>query len=132
MWGLIVDAVILLHAAWVVFLAVGLLLALRYPKIAAIHIGGLIFSFLLNFMGWYCPLTYLENFLHALNDTGAIYASSFMSEYVYGFLYPDLPEAYIRVGEMIFVCVNLLGYTCIARRQGWFPRLFTRARSENE
>jgi hypothetical protein len=132
MWGFVVDSVILLHAAWVVFLATGLFITLRYPRFAAIHIGGLVFSFFLNFMGWYCPLTYLENFLHALDDADAVYASSFMKEYLYRFLYPDLPEFLIRVGEMIFVCLNLLGYVYIARRRNWFRRLLPGAPSGNE
>jgi hypothetical protein len=129
MWGFVVDSIILLHAAWVVFLATGFLFALRYSKVAAIHIGGLVLSFFLNFMGWYCPLTYLENFLHRMGDADAVYASSFMREHVYRFLYPDLPEVFIRVGEMFFVCLNLLGYIYIAGRRGWFRRCLYRGSS---
>jgi Protein of Unknown function (DUF2784) len=118
--GLLLDSVILLHAAWVLFLAAGFVFVVRHPKIALIHVGGLFLSFFLNLMGWYCPLTYLENFLHALEKADVGYTSSFMKEHVYRFLYPDLPELTIRIGEMIFVCVNFLGYAYIARRRGWF------------
>ena len=122
MMGLLLDSVILLHAAWVFFLAVGFVFALRYSKIALIHVGGLLLSFFLNLMGWYCPLTYLEKLLHALEEADAGYTSSFMKQYVYRFLYPDLPELSIRIGEMIFVGLNLFGYTYIARKRGWFRR----------
>ncbi len=122
MRGFLLDAVILLHAAWALFLAVGFVFSLRYSQVALIHVGGLLFSFLLNLMGWYCPLTYLENTLHALEETGAAYSSSFMEAYVYRFLYPDLPELTIRIGEMIFVCLNFLGYVCLARKRSWFRR----------
>jgi len=122
MMGLLLDSVILLHAAWVFFLAVGFVFTLRYSKIALIHVGGLLLSFFLNLMGWYCPLTYLENFLHALEEADAGYTSSFMKQYVYRFLYPDLPELSIRIGEMIFVSLNLFGYTYVARKRGWFRR----------
>ena len=123
---LLLDSVILLHAAWALFLAVGFVFALRYSAVAVIHVGGLLLSFLLNLMGWYCPLTYLENFLHALGETDAGYTSSFMKEYVYRFLYPDLPELTIRIGEMIFVFLNVLGYVCMAKRRGWFQRPVSR------
>jgi hypothetical protein len=126
MMGLLLDSVILLHAAWVFFLAVGFVVVIRFPKIALIHVGGLLLSFFLNLLGWYCPLTYLENFLHALEEAEARYSSSFMKEYVYRFLYPDLPEFAIRIGEMIFVCLNLLGYAYIAWRRGWIRRLLPR------
>ena len=122
MMSLLLDSVILLHAAWALFLAVGFVFALRYSKIALIHVGGLLLSFFLNLMGWYCPLTYLENFLHALEEADASYTSSFMKQYIYRFLYPDLPELSIRIGEMIFVGLNLFGYTYIARKRGWFRR----------
>jgi hypothetical protein len=126
MMGLLLDSVILLHAAWGFFLAVGFVIVIRFPKIALIHVGGLLLSFFLNLLGWYCPLTYLENFLHALQEAEARYSSSFMKEYVYRFLYPDLPEFAIRIGEMIFVCLNLLGYAYIAWRRGWIRRLLPR------
>jgi hypothetical protein len=120
MRGLLLDSVILFHAAWVLFLAVGFVLALRYSKVAVIHGGGLLCSFFLNLMGWYCPLTYLENMLHALEKGGDVYSSSFMKEYVYRFLYPDLPELTIRICEMIFVFLNVLSYVYLAKRRGWF------------
>jgi hypothetical protein len=122
MMSLLLDSVILLHAAWALFLAVGFVFVVRYSKIALIHVGGLLLSFFLNLMGWYCPLTYLENFLHALEEADAGYTSSFMKQYMYRFLYPDLPELAIRIGEMIFVSLNLFGYTYVARKRGWFRR----------
>lgn len=126
MKGLLLDSVILLHAAWALFLAVGFVFVIRHSKIALIHIGGLLLSFFLNLMGWYCPLTYLENFLHALEEADAGYTSSFMKEYIYRFLYPDLPELTIRIGEMIFVCLNVFGYIYIAKRRAWFRRPLSR------
>jgi hypothetical protein len=118
--SLLLDSVILLHTAWVFFLAAGFVFALRYSKIALIHVGGLLLSFFLNLMGWYCPLTYLENFLHALEEADVGYTSSFMKQHIYRFLYPDLPELAIRMGEMIFVCLNLFCYAYVARKRGWF------------
>jgi hypothetical protein len=122
MMSLLLDSVILLHAAWALFLAVGFVFVIRYSKIALIHVGGLLLSFFLNLMGCYCPLTYLENFLDALEEADAGYSSSFMKQYMYRFLYLDLPELAIRIGEMIFVCLNLFGYAYVARKRGWFRR----------
>jgi hypothetical protein len=120
MTGLLLDSVILLHAAWALFLAVGFVFVLIDSKIALIHVGGLLLSLFLNFVGWYCPLTYLENFLHVLEETDAGYTSSFMKQHIYRFLYPDLPGLAIRIGEMFFVCLNLFGYAYVARKRGWF------------
>jgi hypothetical protein len=123
MWGLFADLVILLHAAWALFLALGFIFALRKSKIAFVHLGGLGFSFILNLQGWYCPLTHLENFLRSLHSPEATYSSSFMMAYVYRFLYPDLPEGLLRIGEIVFVCLNLAGYAYIAKRDHLFRRI---------
>ena len=120
MWALLANAVALLHAAWALFLVFGFIFALRKSQLAFLHLGGLLFSFFLNLLGWYCPLTHLENYLHSLHQKGTGYSSPFMMEYVYYLLYPDLPEYLIRVGEILFVCINLLGYAYLAKRDGLF------------
>ena len=123
MWRLLADLVILLHAAWALFLATGFIFALKKSKIAFVHLGGLGFSFLLNLMGWYCPLTYLENYFRSLFSPGAVYSSPFMMVYFYRFLYPGLPEHLLRIGEIVFVCLNLLGYAYVAKRDDLFRRM---------
>jgi hypothetical protein len=116
MWGLLADLVVLFHAAWALFLALGFIFALRKSKIAFVHLGGLGFSLLLNLTGWYCPLTHLENYFHSLDNSEAVYASPFMMVYFYRFLYPGLPEHLLRIGEIVFVCLNLVGYAYVAKR----------------
>lgn len=123
MWGLLADLFILLHAAWALFLAVGFIFALKKSKIAFIHLGGLGFSFLLNLTGWYCPLTHLENYFRSLHNPEAVYSSPFMMVYFYRFLYPDLPEHLVRIGEIVFVCLNLLGYAYVAKRDHLLQRM---------
>jgi hypothetical protein len=123
MWGFLADFAILLHAAWILFLAVGFVFALNKSRIAFIHLGGLGFSLLLNLIGWYCPLTLLENYFRSLHNPEAVYSSPFMMVYVYRFLYPDLPEYLLRMGEILFVCLNLLGYAYLSKRDGLFQQM---------
>ncbi|MBU2498532.1 MAG: DUF2784 domain-containing protein [Proteobacteria bacterium] len=114
------DLVILLHFLWILFLVFGFLLVLVRPKIAILHLGGLLFSFLLNVMGWFCPLTYLENYLRGLHDPGSTYLATFVARHAQRIVYPDLPEKVIRIGEMAFVGIYVLCYIYMAKKSRIF------------
>ena len=107
---------ILLHFVWIVFLIFGFYFALKKSKIAWFHLAGLLFSLILNIMGWYCPLTYLENYLHYLGDRGSEYGGSFILKYSEYIIYPDLPETYIRIVGIIFVGFYTIFYVYMAKK----------------
>ena len=117
------DLVILLHLLWILFLVFGVLPVLVRPKIAIFHLAGLLFSLILNLMGWFCPLTYLENHLRGLSDPGTKYSATFVTKYLAPVIYPDLPEEVIRIGEMIFVGFYILLYAYLAKRRRILSRI---------
>lgn len=114
------DMVILLHLLWILFLVFGILLVLVRPKIAILHLAGLLFSFFLNLMGWFCPLTYLENYLRTLYAPDSTHLATFVARHAQRLIYPDLPENLIRIGEMVFVGIYILCYIYVAKRKGVF------------
>jgi hypothetical protein len=116
MIGMLADISILFHFLWILFIVFGIILVWRWPKIAFVHLGGLIFSLIINIFGWYCPLTYLENYLHALSARELGYKASFVQHYLVPIVYPDLPERAIRIGEIVFVFMLLVVYAALARR----------------
>lgn len=115
-YRLFADLVILLHFAWILFLVFGGLLAIKRPWIAIFHVMGLVFSLLLNLGGWYCPLTYLENYLYLCHDPGAAYGSPFVTRYVQKLVYPNFPETLIRAGEIIFATIYVIVYGYLATK----------------
>jgi hypothetical protein len=119
---LLSDFVILLHLLWIIFLIFGLLLALKYVKISFIHLTGLVFTLVLNLGEWYCPLTYLENYLHGLYDPQLPYADSFITRNLHKLIYLDLDEAYLRIGAIAWVGLNMVGYALLLRRRWWRHR----------
>ena len=129
LYRLLADLVILLHFAWILFLVFGLVLAMKRPKIAVFHLAGLLFSLLLNLKGWYCPLTYLENYLRTLHDPETSYAGAFIIRQVDRFIYPDLPEKVVRIGAMLFVCLYILGYAYLAKKHKVLSRIKRRGSS---
>ena len=87
-YGLLADAVLLAHAAFVAFVVLGGLLVLRWPRLAWIHLPVVAWGAGIEFVGGICPLTPLENHLRALaHEQG--YAGGFVEHYVFGWLYPE-------------------------------------------
>ena len=115
-YQLLADLTVLFHFLWILFIIFGLLLVWKWAKIAFLHLGGLLFSLIINLFGWYCPLTYLENYLYASGAREAGYKGSFIAHSLVPIVYPDLPEKTIRIGEMIFVVLLLVVYGALARR----------------
>jgi hypothetical protein len=81
------DAVALLHLAFVLFVVFGGLLVCRWPRLVWLHRPALGWGAWIEFTGWICPLTPLENHLRQL--TGAAgYAGGFIDHYLWPLLYP--------------------------------------------
>ena len=111
------DAVLILHLAFVLFVVLGGLLVLRWPKLAWAHLPAVAWAALVEFSGWICPLTPLENALrHATGD--AVYAGDFVEHYIVALLYPDSLTRGVQVTLGIaVVLLNVVFYAGVLRRQ---------------
>jgi len=57
------DAVVVVHLLFIGFVIFGSFLAWRWPKVAWVHIPVAVYGALVEFIGFTCPLTPLENYL---------------------------------------------------------------------
>ena len=86
-YGLMADALLLLHGAFVLFVVAGGLLVLRWPFLAWLHLPAAVWGAAIEFAGFVCPLTPLENaWRRAAGGTG--YEGGFIEHYVTAALYP--------------------------------------------
>jgi hypothetical protein len=81
------DAVVVLHFAFVVFVVIGGVLALRWPKVLWLHVPAVLYSAWIITFSITCPLTPLERDLRERGG-GDRYDESFIERYVEGVLYP--------------------------------------------
>ncbi|HSB53045.1 MAG TPA: DUF2784 domain-containing protein [Gemmatimonadales bacterium] len=104
------DLLVLLHLAFVVFVALGGLLILRWRRAAWIHVPAALWGVMSEWAGIICPLTPLEN---SLRERGgqAGYAGGFIDHYLLPALYPPglTPRIQFVLGLGALV-VNLLIY----------------------
>jgi len=120
--ALAADAVLVLHLAFIAFVAAGALLLLRWPRLAWLHLPALAWAVLLEWNGWICPLTPLENALrHAAGQAG--YSGGFIARYLLPLIYPAglTPAIQWWLGTLA-VALNLALYAL------WWRRRTARAR----
>lgn len=103
-YGFLADAVVILHLGFVLFVVGGGFLVLRWPKAAWIHLPAAAWGAAIEFGGWVCPLTPLENWFRArAGEVG--YEGSFVAEYLLPVLYPGglTREIQIALGILVIV-----------------------------
>jgi hypothetical protein len=115
-YAALADAVLLLHAAFVAFVALGGLLVARWPRLAFIHIPAALWGALVELCGWFCPLTPLENRLREASG-GVGFEEGFIEHYLVPLLYPGTltRELQALLGALV-VFVNVVVYGWIWRR----------------
>ena len=83
------EAVLILHLAWIFFLASGIVLLCRHSRWRVVHLAGVAYAVAKNLLlPWPCPLTDLEQW--CLERAGAVsYRGSFIAHYVEPLVYPE-------------------------------------------
>ena len=113
------DGVALLHLAFVLFVVLGGFLVLRWPRLAWLHLPAAAWGALIEFGGWICPLTPLENRLRRAAG-GSGYEGGFLERYVFGLLYPEgLTRRHQLVLGVLVLLLNsaIYGYLTWRRRR---------------
>jgi hypothetical protein len=114
---LLADLTVLLHLAFVVFVMLGGLLVLRRPRAAWVHLAAVAWGAWIEFAGWICPLTPLENWLRA-RAGDATYTSSFVDRYLIAVLYPASLSREVQyvLGGLVLL-VNAIIYVAVLRHR---------------
>ena len=116
-YPVLADLVVLLHVVFVVFAVLGGFLAVRWPRLIWIHLPAVIWAAIVEFCGWICPLTPLENWLRRKGGESG-YASDFIAHYIFPVLYPENLTQEIQIALGVFVVlINLAIYIWILRNK---------------
>lgn len=108
--------IVVVHVVFVAFVALGGLLVLRWPRVAWVHLPAAAWGALIEFQGWVCPLTPLEQRLWEQAGRDG-YEGGFIDHYLVPVLYPTglTRETQITLGLMVVV-INLAVYGIAWRR----------------
>lgn len=116
-YRLLADVVLVVHAAFVVFVMSGGLLVLRWPRLAWIHLPVVAWAAGIEFLGGICPLTPLENHWRGLAGQQG-YGEDFVAHYLLAMLYPDgLTRRVQIVLGLLVLGFNAAVYALVWRRR---------------
>jgi len=115
LYQMLADSVVLVHLVFVAFAVFGGLLVLRWKRVVWVQIPAALWAALVEFAGWYCPLTPLENWLRAKAGEAA-YRAGFIEHYILPVLYPAELSAGVQMilGGAV-VAINILVYWRVYR-----------------
>jgi len=109
-YSFLADVVALLHACFVLFALLGGFLVLWRSAVAWYHIPAVIWGSGIEFLGWICPLTPLENMLRTRGGNAG-YAKGFVEHYIVPVLYPVGLTRKMQIDfGLIVLGVNILVY----------------------
>jgi hypothetical protein len=126
LYRLLADAIVVCHFAFIVFVFGGGFLALRRPKVAWLHVPAAVWGALIEFEGWICPLTPLENRFRELAGEAA-YRGDFVARYLLPVIYPEhLTPVFQRVLGAAVIAINAVAYALVVARSRRTDRQFVR------
>jgi hypothetical protein len=114
---LLADVTAVTHLGYLLVLAAGPLLALRYRWVLALHVPAAAWALVSLGTGVPCPLTVLEKALRrAAGDT--VYAGGFIDHYLEGTLYPAPAARGVAIAVALLV---VAGYVTLWSRRPRVP-----------
>jgi hypothetical protein len=115
LFKLLADAVAVFHLLFVAFAVAGGLLALRWRWMPWLHVPALAWAASVEFTGWICPLTPLENRLRAAGGVDG-YVGGFVDHYLLPLLYP---ASLTREAQFV-LGTGLLAFNAVAYFLVWW------------
>jgi hypothetical protein len=110
--------VVLVHVSFVLFVAAGALLSLKWRRATWLHLPAVAWAAYIEFSGGICPLTPLENDFRARAGLN-YYSGDFVARYLFPVLYP---EGLTRQAQIV------IGLVAVAANLGLYIFVYTRRR----
>ncbi len=115
---LLAELLVVVHFAFILFVLLGGLLVVRWPRLAWIHLPAAVWGAVVEAMGWICPLTPLENRFRMLAGEEG-YGGDFVSRYLLPLIYPaDLTLDLQLALAGFVVMINVVIYIFVFRKRG--------------
>ena len=107
------DLIVLLHFTYILFVVFGGLFVFKWRLVAWGHIPCVIWGVIIEFTGWICPLTPIENMLR-YSGGGAGYSNSFIEHYLLPVIYPTaLTRELQTVIGIVVIVINIAIYATL-------------------
>lgn len=116
-YRLAADLTLILHLAFIIFVLLGGLLCLNRARWAWLHLPAVIWGVLVEWAGWICPLTPLENYFRRI-ASGQGYQEGFIEHYLLPIIYPrQLTISLQLIMGLLVLSLNVIIYLWVWRKK---------------
>ncbi|MBE9481209.1 MAG: DUF2784 domain-containing protein [Bacteroidetes bacterium] len=104
------DLLVVIHFGFICFVVIGGFLVLKWRWVLFIHVPAAVWGALIEFQGWLCPITPLEQQLRQISGQSG-YTGGFIEHYILPIVYPSYltHEVQIILGTFVVV-INIAVY----------------------
>ena len=100
------DLTALAHFAFILFVIFGVLLGRRKRVWRYLHLASMAYAVSIEVFYWYCPLTYLEQYLREKAGVGS-FEEGFIAHYLNALIYLNAPQWSLILAAVVVLTVNL-------------------------
>jgi hypothetical protein len=109
------DLVLVVHLAFILFVAIGAFVVWRWPRMRWVHILSVAYAAAIVTVGFDCPLTGLEKHFRRLAG-GPVYDGGFVNHYLTNVIYPGRLLGLLRWLIVVGIVVGYSGSYLRGRR----------------
>lgn len=109
-FALAADLLIIVHLGFIGFVMLGGFMLLKWRWLIFVHLPAVLWGVLLEFQGWICPLTPLEQALRRMSGQHG-YTGGFIQHYILPVIYPPaLNEDIQLILGVLLILINVIIY----------------------
>jgi hypothetical protein len=115
LYRFLADVVVVVHFGFIVFVAIGGVMAWRWPTILWLHVPTVLWGLGIITVGYECPLTPLEKELRQRGGEEG-YRSGFVDRYLEDVVYPDDYTPHLRAVAAVLILLGWIGVVIRSQR----------------
>jgi hypothetical protein len=100
------DLTATIHLLFILFVIFGAILGRRSLRWRLGHLACMAYGVLIEIFYWYCPLTYIEQFLRSKSGRG-MYQEPFIEHYLNKMIYLDVPQWSLIATAALVLLINV-------------------------
>ena len=109
-FALAADLLIIVHLGFIGFVILGGFMLLKWRWLIFVHLPAVLWGVLLEFQGWICPLTPLEQALRRMSGQQS-YTGGFIQHYILPVIYPPALDLDIQlILGVLLILINVIIY----------------------
>ena len=116
LFSLAADLLLIIHLVFIGFVVLGGFMLLKWRWLIFVHLPAVLWGVALEFQGWICPLTPLEQTLRRMGEQQS-YSGGFIQHYILPVIYPPALDDDLQfILGVLVILINVIIYLWVILR----------------